>query len=507
MRNREHFHRIFATVTAGLCLAALLAGCAGAGAGAGTGTASGAAGSGTANPAGTVQEADGEVVEAAEAAAETQVETDQEASTETAPETAAEETAEGAETGADAEMIGPAPQPLTVWAWGEDYAIAAIREAEKFYRTDHPGFALEITEKSADSIETALLHAAAAGDSSLLPDILLLPDRDFTRYVIMDPTLFTDLTRSGIDFDQFERPKMRRIRLNGAFYGVPFDLGTVCATYRTDLLRQAGLAIDDMTDLTWEEWLQKGLRLKEVTGLPLIAVKEGDAELLLMMMQSMGASVLDKDGNPDFQSSEELRTCIRLYQEAVRAGVILQVSGDSRCRSAVKNGEVIGAIGGAGTLSMVMQAQDQSGLWAVTNMPRVDTSEGSSYYADGGGVSWAITVQCEQLSAAEDFFRSTFGGSVRFYETLLPVTGAIPAYLPCRESTVFGMPREFFGGQSVYSLLMDFSERVPGVHTSRYEREVRQELGKALHEIVDEGADTASALEAAQTAAGFKAVP
>ena len=483
MKKIEQILKKLSVIALAGSLAVLAAGC------------SAAAASGQANPAGALQETPGEIVQApeeADAGQDAEQETGQEGEQDTA---------------ASGEAIAPAPEPLTVWAWGEDYAIAAIREAEKYYRTDHPGFSLEITEKSAQSIETALLHAAAAGDSSLLPDILLLPDRDFTRYVMMDPTLFTDLTRSGIDFDQFERPKMRRIRLNGVFYGVPFDLGTVCAAYRTDLLRQAGLSIDDMTDLTWEEWLQKGLRLKEVTGLPLIAAREGNADLLLMMMQSMGASVLDKDGNPAFQESEELRTCIRLYQEAVRAGVILQVASDGRVHSAVNSGEVIGAIGGGGTLSMVMQAQDQSGLWAVTNMPRVDTSEGSVYYADGGGVSWAVTVQCEQLSAAEDFFRSTFGGSVRFYETLLPVTGAIPAYLPCRESTVFGMPREFFGGQSVYSLLLDFSERVPKVNTSRYEREVRQELGKALHAIVDEGADPGTALEAAQTAAAFQAVP
>ena len=104
---------------------------------------------------------------------------------------------------------------------------------------------------------------------------------------------------------------------------------------------------------------------------------------------------------------------------------------------------------------------------------------------------------------AEDFFRNTFGGNVRFYETLLPVTGTISAYLPTRESTVYGMPREFFGGQSVYALLNDFAARVPAIKTVRREREVRACLGRALYAVITGEKDVGTALEEAQAAARF----
>ena len=399
--------------------------------------------------------------------------------------------------------LEPAPDPLTVWAWDENYAIAAIRAAEEFYQKEHPGFALEITEKSPAEIETALLTAGAAGDSSMLPDILLLPDEDFILCVKRCPSLFTDLTRSGIDYDQFEPEKTARIRRKGVYYGVPFDMGTVSAAYRTDLLKAASLTIDEMTDLTWEEWIEKGRRVLDVTGHPMIAVREGSPDLLMMMLQSKGLSVYNKDGQVNFAENEELRRCILLYRDAVQQGMILEMKSDKDCRDAVTGGTAAGIIGGSGTLSIVMTNQMQTGLWAVTNMPRLEESEQAGYYADIGASSWAITVECRQLSMAEDFFRNTFGGNVRFYEALLPVTGTISAYLPTRESTVYGMPREFFGGQSVYALLNDFAARVPAVKTVRREREVRECLGRALREIIAGEKDVGTALEEAQAAARF----
>ncbi len=396
-----------------------------------------------------------------------------------------------------------APDPLKVWAWDTGYAIAAMREAEVFYRKDHPGFALEIVEKSPEEIETALLTAGAASDSSLLPDILLLPDDDFILCVKRCPSLFTDLTRSGIDYDQFDPQKVACSKRKGVNYGIPFDLGTVCAAYRTDILKAAQLSVDEMTDLTWEEWMEKGRRILDITGHPLIAVREGSADLLVMMLQSKGLSLYDKDGKVDFAGNEELRRCILLYRDALQQGIIMQVKDDKAYRAAVTEGTAAGIIGGSGTLSIVMSNQQQSGLWAVTNMPCIEESEQAGHYADIGASSWAVTVECHQLSAAEDFFRNTFGGSVRFYETLLPVTGTISAYLPTRESTVYGMPREFFGGQSVYALMNDFAARVPSVKKVRREREVRECLGSALRSVLVDGVDVGTALETAQTAARF----
>ena len=64
-------------------------------------------------------------------------------------------------------------------------------------------------------------------------------------------------------------------------------------------------------------------------------------------------------------------------------------------------------------------------------------------------------------SAAEDFLASTFGSSTEFYDTILPEAGAISCYLPAGESKVYNEPNEFFGGQPIFSTIVEYSSHIP----------------------------------------------
>lgn len=39
---------------------------------------------------------------------------------------------------------------------------------------------------------------------------------------------------------------------------MPFDNGAAIACYRTDILQEAGMTLEDFTDITWDEWVEKG---------------------------------------------------------------------------------------------------------------------------------------------------------------------------------------------------------------------------------------------------------
>ena len=45
--------------------------------------------------------------------------------------------------------------------------------------------------------------------------------------------------------------------VDGKHYGVPFDNGAAIACYRTDILQEAGMTLEDFTDITWDEWVEK----------------------------------------------------------------------------------------------------------------------------------------------------------------------------------------------------------------------------------------------------------
>ena len=119
--------------------------------------------------------------------------------------------------------------------------------------------------------------------------------------------IFTDLTDSGIDFSQFSEAKVAYSTLDGVNYGVPFDNGAVVNAVRTDLIEQAGYTVDDFTDITWSDYMEKAKVVLEKTGLPMLTAQAGSPDVIMMMLQSCGASLFNEDGTGNIATVELFR--------------------------------------------------------------------------------------------------------------------------------------------------------------------------------------------------------
>ena len=353
---------------------------------------------------------------------------------------------------------GSGDNTLTVWTWDPNFNVYAIEKAAEIYAQDHEGFKVEVTEVLSDDIETNLTTAASAGDYSTLPDIFLMQDNSFQKYVTNYPDIFTDLTDSGVDFSQFAEAKVAYSVVDGKNYGVPFDNGAVIAAYRMDYLEQAGFTIDDFTDITWSDFMEKAKVVKEKTGQPILTSQAGSPDLIMEMLQSCGASLFNEDGSVNIVGNDDLKECMEI----------------------------------------------QSGKWAITNMPRLERQENATNYSNNGGSSWAISSNCDNPELAMDFLNATFAGSTELYDDLLTAgTGAIATWSPAKESDEYAEPSEFFGGDAVNSKILGFSEHTPSNVTGPFYYDARNAVGTALSAITQQGADMDSEIEKAQDTVEF----
>lgn len=207
-----------------------------------------------------------------------------------------------AESGDDANAEGG--ETLTVWCWDPTFNIYAMETAAKYYQQDHPDVNIEVVETAWDDLQPLITNAAATGELSGLPDILLMQDNAFQKNAISYPDVFVDLTDSGIDFSQFAAGKLGYSTVGGRNMGVPFDNGAVIACYRTDILEQAGYTIDDLTDITWSRFEEISSDVQAKTGYYLLSTQSGECDLVMMMMQSAGASLFDDNGAADIADNE-----------------------------------------------------------------------------------------------------------------------------------------------------------------------------------------------------------
>lgn len=385
---------------------------------------------------------------------------------------------------------------LTAWCWDPNYNINALKIAEEIYQKDHPNFRLEVVETAQQDMFQKLATAVTSGKYDVLPDIILLQDSMFQMMYTSYSDALADITDYGFNFDDFSASKVSFSTIDERHYGIPFDSGTAIACYRTDVLEQAGYTIEDFTDITWSEWIEKAKVVLDKTGVPLLNGLSSYNQINLML-QSAGGSYFNEDGSANIANNAILRKTAETYIQMVQSGVYVEETGWDTYIGGLNTGRIGCAMNGCWIMASIEAATDQSGKWAVTNMPKLDGVETATNYSSQGGASWAITSNCQNIAEAVDFFQATFGSSTELYDRILP-TGAVSTWLPASESETYNEPVEYFSNQPVFSMITKYSANIPVVKTGVYASNANVDVANAITNVLYSGGDLDAELKAAE---------
>lgn len=409
---------------------------------------------------------------------------------------------ESADAGSGAESADG--QTLTVWCW-DAFNMDAMKEAALIYQQDHPDVTIDIQETLSTDIQTLVQTYAMSGELDALPDIFLMDDQVFAKYLQNYPEVFADLTDSGINFDDFAPSKVANSVADGKNYGIPYDSNTVIACYRTDYLEQAGYTIEDMTDITWDEFITIGEDVLAKTGMPMLTNVQGEPDLLNMILQSAGISVFDEEGKISLVGNDGLKEAMNVYKELVEKGLLQEQTDWSGYQGSINNGTVVGTINGSWICSTIMSTDqaEQVGNWAVTNMPKLNDYAGATNYSAQGGSTWAISSTCSNYDLAVDFFNTTWAGSTEFYDNILIGLGAIGTYLPAADSEAYNEASDYFGNEAIYGKIVSYGSNIPTINKGIYWTEEKNALGVALSNVLSGTSDLDAAIEEAQSTIEF----
>ena len=164
--------------------------------------------------------------------------------------------------------------------------------------------------------------------------------------------------------------------------------------------------------------------VKAKTGRPMLSGQAGAVDTVLIMLQSCGASMFNEDGSVNLKDNEQLKEVIDFYATMVKEGIFIEVNTWDEYIGTLSNQTVVGTIQGCWILSTVMSLQDQKGLWAMTNLPKLVKAEGATNYSSNGGSSWAV-INGKDVELAVDFMKAY--RNVDFYNTILPTTSDTPS--------------------------------------------------------------------------------
>ncbi len=423
----------------------------------------------------------------------------------------ATDTSAAAESSSDATGGSSDGHTLTVYAWDTAFNIPALEAAAADYQENvDPDFVLNIVEQSSSSdIETLITNVASTGESAYdqLPDITLFQDHYFQQYYTNYPDVWQNLDSADVVWDNFSSEKLDYSTVDGTHYGMPVDSGTAIAAYRVDLLEAAGYTIDDLTGVSWAEFMDIGEAVYAATGKYLLCMDGDGNDLIYIMLQAEGVSQF-QDGVPYITENDTLVEVVEIIAEMVNRNVLLLTNDWSEyTNTAIQGDQVAGIINGNWIIATMETVTENEGLWEITSLPTISGAEG---YASNGGSSLYITANCANYDLAVDFLSYTFGGGSyeqtgvsATYDNALVASGVVTTYAPAGESETYSAGVSFFNDTAIYQTIAAMTAQVPTVEQSDYHYTVRTYLAAAIVNIVN-GADTMSELETAEQQLRFE---
>lgn len=375
---------------------------------------------------------------------------------------------------------------IDIWAWDEKYNIAAVNEAIEVYQETHPDTEFAVTTMSQEEVVAKLKAALFTGDHQALPDIVLIEDYRIQDFLTQFSEEFEELG-DIVDQDDFASCKTGVNQYDGKVYGVPFDGGTVGMFYRLDIIEEAGYTEADMQDITWEEYIEIGRNVKEKTGISMLTMNPSDLPLVRMMLQSAGSWYTDENGSLYLAGNETLVEALSIYKELVESNISLTAADWNQFIHGFSDGKVATVISGSWVAASIVKQEEQSGLWRVAAVPKMEHIDGAVSASCVGGSGWYVLKYAGSAKEAKEFLGETFASDTQLLNQLAEEINLVSTCKAAKNSENYKKGQEFFGGQKIYQSFIEWTYQIPQVNYGTNTYDVEEIVADAFQKILDGG--------------------
>lgn len=389
---------------------------------------------------------------------------------------------------------------LTIWAWDESFNIKAANEAKEIFKEKNPDTEVEVVTMAQDDIVAKLNTSLSSGSYDGLPDIVLIEDYRIQGYLNAYESEFAELSDVAKPED-FAEYKTGVNQIDGKMYGIPFDSGVAATFYRADLIEEAGYSKSDMENLTWDKFIEIGKAVKEKTGITMMSVSSNDIGILRAMLQSAGSWYTDEDGKVNIADNQALKDSISTYKRLVDEGIVKTISSDwDQYVGAFNSGEVATVPNGCWISPSIVNAEEQSGKWAVAAIPRLSENPDSVNASSVGGAGWYVLKNVGHEETAKKFLKETFASNVDLMDQLAKDINLVSTLKAASGAENYQQGVEFYGGQPIFQDFMKWTDQVPSVNYGENTYAIENLMTEALQAILA-GADMDSTLQEYQVQA------
>lgn len=378
-------------------------------------------------------------------------------------------------------------EKLTVWAWDESFNIKAVKEAAREYSKEHKEIDIKVTVKEKNEIMQKLRSEFDIEMYENLPDIVLIEDYEIQSLLADYAEEFLPMD-SIIDYSRYQEYKTEITAKNGNHYGVPFDSGAAVLFYRKDYIEAAGYTDEDMQNLTWQKYMEIGQQVQEKLGISMLTVQPDDLGLIRIMIQSADSWYMDDSGTQAYiENNLALKESIAVYKELINRNLALPVECWGDFTDAFQDGKVATVVSGCWITSTIKEKQEQSGLWRVASIPKLEGIENAVNASNIGGSSWYVLKNKKNAKESANFLKETVGENTELLNNLVKEINLVSVRKDAGEFPEYEKTDEFFGNMNIFDVFLETTANVPVVNYGRYTYEIENILEKEMQKIIKRG--------------------
>ena len=186
---------------------------------------------------------------------------------------------------------------------------------------------LECVTLGYDEMHNKLKVALQAGEGA--PDICDVEAGQFPNILAYSDSLVPLQDYMGDLMNQLVESRLNLYSKGGNLYGIPYHIGACVTFYQVDLLEAAG--IDYTTIVTWDDWYNAGLKLKEYDSTKYMGNVETSTQWqTALMITQLGSDFVDNsdEDNPVATiNTEAMLKAVETQQKWVEDGIAVVCPG------------------------------------------------------------------------------------------------------------------------------------------------------------------------------------
>lgn len=392
---------------------------------------------------------------------------------------------------------------LTVWCWDDNFNVPAAKLAAQNFTKTHPDVTIDVQSIANDSTIQKLNAALGAKNAKALPDIVLIEDYRVQNFLNGYPNFLKDLS-NVVDYNNFVDYKVAASSLNGKHYGVPFDSGASALFVRIDMFNKAGYKLEDLQNLTWDQFIEIGKKVKAANnGVDIMPYDPNDLMELRIMLQSAGQWYSNADGSVNIKDNQALKEGLMVFKKLNDNKLLHPYSGWNQFLASFQNSQVAAVVSSCWLAPSFEVDKKLAGKWRIIPIPKFANIKGATQYSNQGGSQWYVNNYSKNADVAAQFLAQTFGSDRQLINELAKKIGLISTMKNISDLPNYNVKNPYFGNQEVSKMFVQWNEKIIPLSYGQDTKAIESFVQEALQRVLN-GDDINNVLSETQEIAAMQ---